>query len=49
MKDYTSVSLKRNIEYKDLRRTKLLEQNLVTLEAALKAKEEETVFIWWWF
>jgi len=28
---------------------KLLEQNLVTLEAALKAKEEETVFIWWWF
>ena len=31
-------------EYNDL-----LEQNVATLEKALKEKEDETVILWWWF
>ena len=27
----------------------LLEQNVATLEKALKEKEDETVILWWWF
>ena len=27
----------------------LLEKSIVNLEKVLKEKEEETVFIWWWF
>ena len=27
----------------------LLEQNVATLEKALKDKEDETVILWWWY